>query len=47
MAVNVRLAPFDSVASLPIDHFDGFDTFDDIPSKGKCVLSCYCSCYWF
>lgn len=35
MAVNLRLAPPDAVSGLPIDHFDGFDTFDDLPSTGK------------
>src|SRR5918912_1089071 len=28
MAFNVRLAPPDLVAALPIDHFDGLDTFE-------------------
>lgn len=37
MAVNIRLAPLEAVAALPIDHFDGFDTFDDIPSDGRLV----------
>ncbi len=37
MAVNVRLAEPDAVAGLSIDHFDGLDTFDDLPSDGKCV----------
>jgi hypothetical protein len=37
MAVNVRLAPPDLVADLSIDHFDGLDTFEDLPSKGRCV----------
>lgn len=37
MAVNVRLASVDEVGHLPIDHFDGFDTFDDLPSDGKTV----------
>jgi hypothetical protein len=37
MAVNVRLAPPDAVADLPIDHFDGLDTFDELPSDGRCV----------
>ncbi|GGB46767.1 aldehyde-activating protein [Roseibium aquae] len=37
MAVNIRLAPPDAVAHLPIDHFDGLDTFDDLPSDGRCV----------
>src|SRR4051812_23571470 len=32
MAVNVRLAPPEAVADLPIDHFDGLDAFEDLPS---------------
>lgn len=42
MAVNVRLAEPQSVAHIPIDHFDGLDSFDDLPRDGKCV-----SDYWF
>jgi len=37
MAVNVRLAAPEAVAHLAIDHFDGLDTFEDLPSKGRCV----------
>ena len=37
IAVNVRLAPPEAVAHLPIDHFDGLDTFDDLPRDGRCV----------
>lgn len=37
MAVNIRLAPLEAVAALPIDHFDGLDTFEDKPSDGKVV----------
>lgn len=37
MAVNVRLAAPEDVAALPIDHFDGLDTFDDLPADGRCV----------
>ncbi|HPE49559.1 MAG: GFA family protein [Hyphomonas sp.] len=37
MAVNVRLAEPDTVADLPIDHFDGYDTFDDLGRDGRCV----------
>lgn len=37
IAVNVRLAPPEAVADLPIDHFDGLDTFDDLPGDGRCV----------
>jgi hypothetical protein len=37
IAVNLRLAPPEKVADLPIDQFDGLDTFDDLPSDGRCV----------
>jgi hypothetical protein len=37
MAVNVRLADLEEVADLPIDHFDGAVTFEDLPSSGKIV----------
>ncbi len=37
MAVNLRLAPPQAVAHLPIDHFDGLDSFDDLPRDGRCV----------
>ena len=43
IAVNVRLAEDpEAVAHLPIDHFDGLDTFDDLPQDGRCVAD-----YWF
>ncbi|WP_394358024.1 GFA family protein [Methylococcus mesophilus] len=42
IAVNLRLAEPEAVASVPIDHFDGYDTFDDLPRDGKCVKD-----YWF
>ena len=37
VAVNVRLAPPEAVAHLPIDHFDGLDTFEDLQRDGRCV----------
>lgn len=37
MAVNVRLAPPEAVAGLSIDHFDGSDSFEDLPSRDKTV----------
>lgn len=37
MAVNIRLAPLEAVAALRIDHFDGMDSFEDMPSDGKLV----------
>jgi hypothetical protein len=36
-AVNLRLAEPDAVAEIPIDHFDGFDRFEDIGRDGRCV----------
>jgi len=35
--VNLRLAEPGQVAHLPIDHFDGLDSFDDLPRDGRCV----------
>lgn len=37
LAVNIRLADPVAVADLPIDHFDGLDSFDDLPRDGRCV----------
>jgi len=37
MAVNVRLTDLEAVADLPIDHFDGLDTFEDLPPDGRTV----------
>ena len=37
IAVNLRLSDPGPIAALPIDHFDGLHTFDDLPRDGKCV----------
>lgn len=37
MAVNVRLAEPQDVASLAIDSFDGLNTFEDLPQDGRTV----------
>lgn len=38
MAVNLRtIDDPHAVAELPIDHFDGLDTFDDLPCDQRCV----------
>lgn len=37
MAVNIRLTEPELVAHLPIDHFDGLDTFTDLPRDGRTV----------
>jgi hypothetical protein len=42
IAVNVRLSEPDAVAQIPIDHFDGLNTFEDLPRDGRCVVD-----YWF
>jgi hypothetical protein len=42
MAVNLRLAEPETVAKIPIDHFDGLNTFEDLPRSGRCVAD-----YWF
>jgi hypothetical protein len=42
IAVNLRLTDPQAVASIPIDHFDGLDSFEDLPSNGRCVGD-----YWF
>jgi hypothetical protein len=42
IAVNVRLSEPETVADIPIDHFDGLDKFEDLPRDGRCVRH-----YWF
>lgn len=42
VAVDVRLAPPEAAADLPIDRFDGLATFDDLPGDGRCVRD-----FWF
>jgi hypothetical protein len=42
IAVNVRLSEPETVADIPIDHFDGLDKFDDLPRDGRRVRD-----YWF
>lgn len=37
IAVNLRLTDPGPVAHLAIDHFDGLDTFEDLPQDGRCV----------
>ncbi|MAC78292.1 MAG: aldehyde-activating protein [Rhodobacteraceae bacterium] len=40
-AVNTRLAEPDTVAHIPIRHFDGLTTFEDLPLDGRCIRD-----YW-
>lgn len=35
IAVNLRLAEPGAVAQIPIRHFDGFDTCEDLPDDGR------------
>jgi hypothetical protein len=42
LAVNLRLAAPDAVAAIPIERFDGLDSFEDLPRDGRCVAD-----YWF
>ena len=37
IAVNLRLTEPESIAHLPIDHFDGLDTWEDLPRDGFCI----------
>lgn len=37
MAVNLRMTEPAPVAQLPIDHFDGLDSWDDLPRDGRCI----------
>jgi len=41
-AVNVRLAEPEAVASIPIRHLDGLNTWNELPPDGRCVGD-----YWF
>jgi hypothetical protein len=42
IAVNLRLTEPDAVAQVPIYHFDGLNTFEDLPRDGRRVVD-----YWF
>ena len=42
IAVNLRLTEPEAVAQIPIDHFDGLESFEDLPRDGRCVAD-----YWF
>lgn len=41
IAVNLRLAEPDHVAQIPVRHFDGLDSFQDLPRDDRCVKD-----YW-
>jgi hypothetical protein len=42
IAVNLRLAEPEAVAEIPVDHFEGLETFEDLPRDGRKVAD-----YWF
>jgi hypothetical protein len=42
IAVNLRLTEPEPVAHIPIDHFEGLVSFEDLPRDGRCVAD-----YWF
>lgn len=42
MAVNLRLTEPESIAHLPIDHFEGLKSFEDLPRDDRRVRD-----YWF
>lgn len=37
IAVNLRLAEPETIATIPLDRFDGLTTFEDLPRDGRCV----------
>jgi hypothetical protein len=37
IAVNLRLAKLEAVAAIPMEHFDGLKTFEDLGQDGRCV----------
>lgn len=42
IAVNLRLADAEKVGSIPLEHFDGLSTFEDLGQDGRCVKD-----FWF
>ena len=42
IAVNLRLTEPQAVAHIPMDRFDGLESFEDLPRDGRCVGD-----YWF
>lgn len=37
IAVNLRLAEPETVGTVPVIHFDGLESFEDLPRDDKCV----------
>jgi hypothetical protein len=37
IAVNLRMAEPAAVASIPVDHLDGLETWKELPPDGRCV----------
>lgn len=42
IAVNLRMTEPGPIARVPIRHFDGLETWEDLPEDGRCVGD-----YWF
>jgi hypothetical protein len=42
VAVNLRMTDPDLIAALPVDHFDGLDSWSDLPPDGRTVRD-----HWF
>jgi hypothetical protein len=42
IAVNLRLTELEAVANLPINRFEGLESFEDLSRDGRCVRD-----YWF
>ena len=42
IAVNLRLTEPGPIAAVPIEHFDGLGTFEDLGQDGRCVRD-----HWF
>lgn len=42
IAVNLRLTEPELVEQIPIDRFEGLNSFEDLPPDGRCVAD-----YWF
>ncbi len=41
IAVNLRMAEPEAVAQIPVERFDGLDSWEDLPDDGRCIAD-----YW-
>ena len=35
--MNLRMTEPDPIAQVRVDHFDGLEKWEDLPSDGKCI----------